>query len=97
MFIDFANQARRDGASKVEAISDAVAKRFRPIITTSTTTIIGLYPLAVSDPFWEPLALSIIFGVISSALLIVLILPVYYLIIESIREFKDKLINVDLS
>lgn len=97
MLIDFANQARSQGATIIEAISDAVGKRLRPIITTSATTILGLFPLAISDPFWEPLALSIIFGVLSSALLIVLILPVCYVIIESIRDALKKRIKIDLS
>lgn len=96
MLIDFANQARNQGATIIEAISDAVRKRLRPIITTSATTILGLYPLAISDPFWEPLALSIIFGVLSSALLIVIVLPVCYVIIEYSREAMKRLIKIDL-
>jgi multidrug efflux pump subunit AcrB len=97
MLLEFANQAKQNGANKAKAISQAVESRFRPIIVTSTTTILGLYPLAVSDPFWEPLALSIIFGVIASALLITVIFPFYYVIIEGIRDLKSKIIKINLS
>lgn len=85
MLIDFATQTRSTGKSPSESIIEAVKIRFRPIITTSTTTIAGLTPLALSDPFWEPLAFSIIFGLLSSSLLVLVVLPAYYLLIESVR------------
>jgi len=93
MIIDFANQMRAEGLSIGESISEAVARRFRPIITTSATTVAGLIPLAISDPFWEGLAFSIIFGLIASALLIIFVLPSYYVIFENIRGGSKWLIR----
>ncbi|NCS32601.1 efflux RND transporter permease subunit [bacterium] len=68
-----------------------ISERFRPIITTSLTTIAGLLPLAITDPFWEPLAFSIIFGLVSSMVLVLLFLPVYYALFEKARSIRTAL------
>ncbi|MCP3909684.1 MAG: efflux RND transporter permease subunit [Actinomycetia bacterium] len=86
LLTDFANQERRAGADRVTAIEVAVRRRFRPLVSTSLTTVAGLLPLALSDPFWEALAFTIIFGLLSSTLLVVLSFPYYYLLIEWIRD-----------
>ena len=86
MLIDITKQARDEGMPIVDAIASGVKNRFRPIITTSTTTIAGLLPLALTDPFWEPLAFSIIFGLISSSVLVLTLLPVFYAITEAVRS-----------
>ncbi|MCA9381784.1 efflux RND transporter permease subunit, partial [Candidatus Dojkabacteria bacterium] len=71
MLVEFGNQNRKSGDNDLgQAISKGVNARFRPIITTTSTTIAGLLPLALTDPFWEPLAFTIIFGLISSSLLV---------------------------
>lgn len=88
ILVDFANQARDEGQDVISAASQAVAIRFRPIITTTITTLVALLPLALSDPFWEPLALSIIFGLISSTLMLLVFFPLYYVGFEKIREIK---------
>lgn len=85
LLTDYANQEKRAGARTIEAISQATKKRFRPLLTTSITTVAALLPLAMSDPFWEPLAYTIIFGLISSTTLVVLAFPYYYLAAEWLR------------
>ena len=55
--------------------------RFRPLVATTATTVVGLAPLAMSDPFWEPLALTIMFGLISSTVLVLIAFPFYYLLL----------------
>ncbi len=85
LLTDYANQERKNGYGPITAISHAVTKRFRPLITTTTTTVVALLPLALSDPFWEALAFTIIFGLISSTILVVLSFPYYYLATEWIR------------
>ncbi len=86
LLTDFANQERRAGADRVSAIETAIRRRFRPLIATSLTTVAGLLPLALTDPFWEPLAFTIIFGLLSSTLLVILSFPYYYVFIEWIRD-----------
>lgn len=85
LLVDYANQLRSEGHDLVESITQAIKIRFRPLATTSVTTIVGLLPLAVSDPFWESLAYTIIFGLTTSTLLVILAFPAYYLALESAR------------
>ena len=50
------------------------------------TTVAGVLPLALSDPFWEALGYTIIFGLLSSTFLVLLAFPAYYLAIEAVRD-----------
>lgn len=86
MLVDFINHAKLEGMGIRESVSKAVKLRFRPILTTSTTTIAGLLPLAISDPFWEELAFTIIFGLISSSILVLLVFPAYFAVVEKTRQ-----------
>lgn len=85
LLTDYANQARRAGEAPVEAISLALEQRFRPLIATSVTAIVSLIPLALTNPFWEGLAYTLIFGLLSSTLLVITVFPYYYLGAEFIR------------
>jgi multidrug efflux pump subunit AcrB len=91
MLISYANNNRRNGKSISESISRAVKARFRPILSTSSVTIAGLLPLALTDPFWEGLAFTIIFGLISSVILVIFAFPAYYAVFEKMRNYKDRL------
>ncbi len=86
LLVDFANQERDLGADRKDAIATAVKKRFRPLVATSFTTVGGLLPLALSDPFWEGLAFTIIFGLLSSTFLVIVSFPYYYLAVEWLRD-----------
>jgi len=86
LMTDYANQERREGKRAIEAVADAARRRFRPLITTSLTTVVALLPLAITEPFWEPLALTIAFGLLSSTFLVVIAFPYYYLISEWLRS-----------
>lgn len=91
MLVDFANQARREGKGIRESIVQAVRIRFRPLITTSIVTITSLTPLALTDPFWESLALTIVFGLMSSTTLVLFAFPAFYAAAEKVRQLKYKL------
>ena len=91
MLTDYANQERRDGKGAVEAIASASRKRFRPLLATSITTVVALLPLALSDPFWEALAFTIIFGLLSSTFLVIISFPYYYLGLEYLRRRTRRL------
>jgi multidrug efflux pump subunit AcrB len=86
LLTDFANQERRAGADRKTAIQTALRRRFRPLVATSLTTVAGVLPLALSDPFWEALGFTIIFGLLSSTFLVLVSFPFYYLGIEWLRD-----------
>ncbi|MEI7579222.1 MAG: efflux RND transporter permease subunit [bacterium] len=86
MLLDFAKRrAVEEKKNPREAIVGAVKRRFRPLVATSLITISGLLPLAISDPFWSALALSIIFGLIACTTMVIFVLPVYYVMLENSR------------
>lgn len=90
LLTEYANQEKEKGADNRSAISQAVKDRFRPLVVTTTTTVFALLPLALSDPFWQALAYTLIFGIISSTTLIIISFPYYYLMVEWIRDKKNK-------
>lgn len=85
MLLDYANQERVAGKSLKEAIVIAISRRFRPIVTTTVTTVAGLLPLALFEPFWESLSVTIISGLVASTIMVILFFPAYYVLIENIR------------
>ncbi len=85
LLVEAANRSRRAGATAAEAIANAVERRFRPLVATTATTVVGLLPLALSDPFWESLGFTLIGGLVSSTVLVLVSFPVYYLALEAVR------------
>jgi multidrug efflux pump subunit AcrB len=85
LLVDAANQGRREGLRPGPAISRAIERRFRPLVATTATTVVGLLPLALSDPFWEALSFTLIGGLISSTILVLIAFPVFYLAVEKVR------------
>lgn len=85
MLVDYANQARKEGKGYSESIASAVRHRFRPLLTTSLISVVALTPLAVNDPFWQSLAVTLIFGLLSSTFLVIVAFPYFWLIAEWLR------------
>ncbi|MEO0949638.1 MAG: efflux RND transporter permease subunit, partial [Cyanobacteria bacterium J06641_5] len=81
VLIETMNGYREQGIPVREAASKGAAARLRPILTTSITTIVGLIPLALSDPTWFPLASAIGFGLVASTLIALLVIPCLYLLL----------------
>ena len=68
------------------AIIEASQRRFRPIMLTTGTTVMGMLPLWLGGgPMWEPLAITIIFGLIFATLLTLGVIPVLYSVLYRIR------------
>lgn len=86
LLTDYANQARRAGLSPVDSAIGALSERFRPLVATSLTAVFSLMPLALTSPFWEGLAVVLIFGLLSSTFLVIMVFPYYYLGGEYLRS-----------
>lgn len=85
LLTDFANQSRRAGMNPVDAAIAALHERFRPLIATSLIAVLSLVPLAITSPFWQGLAVVLIFGLLSSTMLVITVFPYYYLGAEYMR------------
>ncbi|MDH3891721.1 MAG: CusA/CzcA family heavy metal efflux RND transporter [candidate division Zixibacteria bacterium] len=76
------NQLRDEGMPTVEAITQACLLRLRPVLMTALTTILGLVPLLLShgmgSEVQRPLAVVVVFGLLSSTFLTLVLIPVLY-------------------
>ena len=93
VLIDSANRFRAKGESSLEAIQHAAKSRFRPILLTSLTTFFGLAPMifetSAQARFLIPMAISLGFGVLFATVIVLLLVPAVYLIIEDLRAFAE--------
>lgn len=79
-------EEEENGFSKYDAIVQACISRFRPILLTTVTTIFGLIPLWLSGGvMWEPMAISIIFGLLFATMLTLGFVPVLYALLYRIK------------
>lgn len=89
VFLDKYNRNLKYGMKVVDAAYDAGISRFRPIVLTSLTTVLGLYPLILEKSFQAqfliPMAISVAYGVLIGTFIILLFFPVLILIYNDIR------------
>jgi len=90
VLIDFINKGREGGAEIWSAIIRAGSTRLRPIILTSLTTVSGLLPMSISlggkSVVWQPLANTIIWGLLMSTFLTLFIIPCLYAITVDVKS-----------
>lgn len=73
-------------SNRYNALVDAAVSRIRPIILTTLTTVLGLLPLALSGPFWAPMAIAIMAGLSVSAILTLVFVPVGYAMFYKVEK-----------
>jgi hydrophobe/amphiphile efflux-1 (HAE1) family protein len=91
LLVDHAvTRVREDGMTPKEAILAAGPARLRPILMTSAAMVLGMLPTALGtgpgSEFRSPMAMGVIGGVISSTFMTLLVVPVFYLTVESIER-----------
>ncbi|MFT6111104.1 MAG: multidrug efflux pump subunit AcrB [Planctomycetota bacterium] len=95
ILVDFIGQRRRQGVELMQAVMDSGKLRFRPILLTSVTTMLGLMPLTFfatgQARFLQPMAISIFFGLSLATLLILILVPVAYLVLEDVVVMTKRL------
>ncbi len=70
-----------------DAIIEAAQQRFRPILLTTATTALGLIPLWIGGgTMWEPMAISLIFGLLFATVLTLLFVPSLYKVLFRVSE-----------
>jgi len=77
ILIEFINQARQQGTPIKESLIQAGAVRMRPVLLTAGTTLLGNLIITL-DPVFSGLAIAIIFGIISSTVFTLLVVPIVY-------------------
>ena len=89
VMVDTMNSYQQEGMKVRKAAAKGVADRLRPVLTTSITTIIGLIPLALSDPTWMPLCSAIIFGLVAATLIALVVVPCLYLLLTPKTQVSE--------
>lgn len=81
LLVEYINVHRKEGNSVYDSCVTAVSRRLRPILLASTTTVLGVLPLALTGgDFFRPMAITFMGGMMISATLVLVIIPgLYYL------------------
>src|SRR5205823_13200434 len=89
LLVDRTNMNRARGMERLPALLEAGPARLRPILMTSTTIAIALFPTAMrfgeGAELRAPLAAAVLGGVISSTLLTLVLVPVMYTLLDSLQ------------
>jgi multidrug efflux pump len=92
LMVEFANQRKAAGRSVRDAMVDAAAARFRPILMTSLSTILGILPIALAlgagSESRVSMGIAVISGMVLGTLLTLFVIPTIYTLLS--REFTEK-------
>jgi HAE1 family hydrophobic/amphiphilic exporter-1 len=96
ILVDYTNQLRQEGLGVEAAVLRACPVRLRPILMTSVATVAGAVPAALGlGPGAEtraPMARGIIGGIVLSTLVTLVLVPVFYVLIERCRGASRSLL-----
>jgi multidrug efflux pump len=98
LIVEFANQRKQKGMSKMDAIKYAAASRFRPILMTSLATILGISPLALG--FGEgaqsriSMGIAVVGGMIFSTFLTLFVVPAIYSFVSSETKKSENEVQI---
>ena len=90
LIVEFANQRKATGLSVIEAAKEAAALRFRPIMMTSLTTILGTLPIALAlgegAGSRQSMGIGVVGGLIISTALTLYVIPAIYTFISDKKK-----------
>ena len=94
LIVEFANQRRHHGLGLVEAVKDAAASRFRPILMTSLATVLGTLPIALAlgagAKSRMPMGIAVVGGLLFSLVLTLYVVPAMYTFLSKRGELAPE-------
>lgn len=94
ILVDFAKKRRAQGLECFDAVMDAGRVRIRPILLTTITTFLGISPLIFfasgQTAFLSPMAVSLGFGLVFATVLILVVVPCFYMVLDDLRTATFK-------
>ncbi len=107
VLLDYVEQLRDEGLGVEDALVRAGLVRFRPVMLTAITTVLGLVPMAVgvswdfrnwkpliggsNAAFWGPMAVAVIFGLVFATVLTLVMVPTFYSLMHAIGQVWRRL------
>jgi len=92
LMVELANQIQEEGCDRQTAIVKAAPQRLRPIVMTTVTTILGLFPLALGigegSEFLQPLGIVVFSGMSLATLLTLFIIPCFYVMLHDLFSWN---------
>jgi len=93
LIVEFAKRRRAEGVDVVEAAMEAARLRLRPILMTAFAFILGVVPLMVASGAGaasrQSIGTTVFGGMLAATLLTLLFVPVFYAVIEQLREGRS--------
>lgn len=89
VLIDRINNNRKRNLGFRTSIAEAARARLQAIFMTSITTIVGILPLSLTNEFWSGLGFTLIFGLAFSTILVLIVIPTLYFMIEGRQARKS--------
>ncbi|MFQ5698149.1 MAG: efflux RND transporter permease subunit [Myxococcota bacterium] len=97
LLVDYANQRQSQGIPAAQAMREAGPVRLRPVLMTAFSTIFGMIPVALSTSRgaeWRtPMGIIVIGGLLSSTFLTLLVVPVFYSLVDDVRKQSRRLVE----
>lgn len=97
VLVTFINRYTQDNGLTIDSLVEASLSRFRPVILTTFTTVVGLLPVAHmpgGDPFLKPMATSFAYGLLFSTTITLIFVPTcFYLYMKFMAQREQKLAN----
>ncbi|MEO0062769.1 MAG: hypothetical protein RLZZ08_1329, partial [Pseudomonadota bacterium] len=89
LLVDFIRHTRSPNKSLRQTLIEAGQIRFKPIVLTAAAAMIGA-AVILTDPIFQGLAISLLFGLASSTLLTVLVIPAIYVVLRDDGQLLAK-------
>lgn len=93
LIVEFANQRQRAGLSVMDAIREASASRFRPILMTSISTVLGILPIALAvgagAESRTSMGIAVIGGLIIGSALTLYVIPAIYSMLTNVKSSEE--------
>lgn len=109
VLLDYVEQLKERGMETYEALVEAGSARFRPVMLTAATTVLGLVPMALgisvdfrnfrilsgtqSAQWWGAMAVAVIFGLAFATLLTLVLVPTMYSILDDLGRLRKRLFS----
>jgi hydrophobic/amphiphilic exporter-1 (mainly G- bacteria), HAE1 family len=101
VLVDYVNRLRQGGMDRAQALLHAADRRFRPIVMTALTTVIGMIPLTLTPPSnlglsYKSFGFTLIGGMTTATLLTLLVVPVFYTFFDDARQALQRRLKARL-